>query len=205
MHDNFHPPRATTDEFHDQCLLGVGNLALLISLAAAKNQIDRPSPAIVNPPKLAQFPAMPSSVSDMPIPFAKDPAAEWSAYLANLRRSMARPEHLCTGTWQGYYSYYGLTSRFESPMTDVRFRTLPDEEDGRVEARGVDAIGTFVFTGTMHDHGQLSGLKAYPTHSVRWDSSMTPFGLYGFWTMLGGGTAELSGAVWLWKKEWTDD
>jgi hypothetical protein len=209
------------EEIHVQALLCVGNMAILINDAIENNRINRNATGIlfsplahcIRPPLLDQIrPA--ASPMDVPMPFTTDEeGTEWRNWLVSKRSNMMAAEYLGAGEWAGFYSFHAYHAGaphlmnhslpiFEAPMENIHFEVLGD---GEVRGSGRDAGGSFRFSGMWSGahHGMLTGRKQYAARSFRWDLSMTPFGLYGLWTIGTEIHKVLGGAIWLWKREWT--
>jgi hypothetical protein len=214
------PSPSILEDYYTQSLLSVGNIAILIRDAILNEKIidtsnganPVPLERCVYPPLLRQFPFAKLSPRDIPPPFHTDEeGTKWSTFLTTKRQEMSSPASLADGEWVGYYSFHayhaGATHQlihtrpqFDAAMTNIHFEV---QENGGIRATGQDSVGDFRFIGAMDGDGLLRGRKYYAAHWFQWDLSMTPFGLYGLWTIDVGLNRQLGGAVWLWKREWT--
>ncbi|KAK5112794.1 hypothetical protein LTR85_011128 [Meristemomyces frigidus] len=176
---------------------------------------------------------------DPPLPFAKSfTFNQW--YAQHNDRLSSTADYLTEGSWCGYYTLLGPNiEHVDPPMTNIKFHLIPTPhsppDELSLKAEGCrDGAGSFTITGAFRKHPEatdaqndrlksrgdeiaFTAVKQYTNSgtSWQWDLRITPFGLVGFWGLLGGSDRgrgstwlvtlgmERYGVVWLWKEEWT--
>ena len=130
------------------------------------------------------------------IPFETD----WELWHDEYCRNMCKPEYLCHGTWQGYYSNGFRSYMLDLPMRGIRFGNPDKDNTAEITAAGSDGVGQFILDGRVQDDGVSLDLhKLYALHMWQWRCRMTCFGIYGTWHHPG--SVRTEGALWLWKEE----
>lgn len=154
--------------------------------------------------------------------------SNWEAWNDAHVAAMCMPLQLKNSKWEGYYldqrdgSISDGRTGF-SPIADVTikraFEEVPDPLSPamfgglrrtrlEVKGHGRDPHGRFELRGTIEQKGQILMRADYVGRQEHWywQASMTPFGMFGTWGTRDGFHANVvaAGAVWLWRKEWTD-
>lgn len=186
----------------------------------------------VAPPVAWQIPLRPSNDSyGLPLPFSRKAVellgrntssfGSWDSWYH--QHSFALAHSLTEGLWCGYYAHFGIQAAYlDPPMTEIRFRVKDgssisewdsmEQPSVEIEALNcIDGIDSFNISGTLTVRDRQTvfmGQKQYQNHPTDWDWNcrLTPFGLVGFWGRVYEEESRVSnyGALWLWKKEWTD-
>ena len=189
----------------------------------------------ISPPKAHQIPLEPlNDKYAIPAPFSRramqllgsstSSFSSWDSwYRLHNYEAFQSPEYLTEGTWCGYYVHTVFQSgRLDPPMTDIKFRILPDptteaptsdniQEVNMYADNCIDGIDSFSIRATVSASDNEILFRARKDYKNRrcswdWDCRLTPFGIVGHW---GNNNEENDrlvryGMVWLWKKEWTE-
>lgn len=192
-----HDPKETNRYDTKAYLWSLCSIALIIRtavrlrLAAWPFNGDAHVPYVM-PPGINQTPLTPLDSSySIPRPFGR--GREWQHWYSSHSLAMlcARPSTLFSGTWCGYYTYFGQPQRLDPPMVDISFSCT--ECNGRCERKGQvghrnngsdrlwskvaaeacrDGLDTFRLSGTVMQNGdgdvEIELTKDY-SHGGQWD------------------------------------